>query len=120
MILKMRRPLGLGQSEDAKKVSKVHLIHHFSANFPIKIYKVRAQENKDLYNEFGSRLSPILVFKTKTKQTCEDVVQPGRVIPARYLWAVNYNSTLTTIAKAMFEDFSESDAEKLQEHMKLT
>uniref|UniRef100_A0A7S4DPT4 EF-hand domain-containing protein n=1 Tax=Lotharella globosa TaxID=91324 RepID=A0A7S4DPT4_9EUKA len=131
LVKLVSKPIGLDIDwKDTSAVYAIHMMQHLRTTLPIKIYKVRAKMN--VAHGENELISPItIVTSNQPKKTisCLDVfTQQSQVVHPKdssglselkddeaMVWVCHYQSTLRTIAKAMFDDFSEEDAKFLQE-----
>eukprot|EP00954_Amorphochlora_amoebiformis_P012516 977976-Amorphochlora_amoeboformis.AAC.1 len=119
LVTKFPRPIGLDlQDEPLSAISRIRILDHFGTNLPLRIYKAPVIPADKLHHH--ETVSP---FTLSTKYTnplnCGNTVHPCNPRQARYIWVCQYEDTLRSIARAMFDDFSEEDARTLmEEHFK--
>jgi len=104
LCLLSSKPIGveLGDVESFNPNVSINLMYHLAAKLPLRIVKVPVVEVERRPSDGNQRISPIVLADLKEKRT------------AKKQWVCTYTDTLTTIAKAMFEDFTEEDAKSLQ------
>jgi len=131
MVQTTPKPIGLGLPHSAKAMTQI--LYHFRTTLPLKVYniQVRVQNCRTPDGKRDKFKSPYVPVK-KDEQTCEDrwmnvaqeqaAVHPAEMQKDRIVrvWVCEYTATLQTIARAMFDDFSEEDAQTLKNEHGLT